>query len=168
MIIFCILIQTQTRRDNGSEQGSFQEKKTNLKYNCEIRFLMYPVASLAGIFILALGSMMFGALFNGNEQAQGQVNMTNTTGENMTETPYINMTGTTGAAPPPQVLMQKLNNALDDGLGKVRQQDPDAHLSKVNCTIDTSWNVQCTITWLPGAKEGQVAGSLNSSKSNRY
>lgn len=118
------------------------------------------------IIILAMLSVVVG--FSVQQLTYAQANMT---GENMTFS-SSNMTATdtstTNAVPTPEVLMQKLNSALDDVLGKVREQDPDAKLSKVECTIDSSWNVQCTISWRP-AKGGQVsATNLNSSKSNVY
>jgi hypothetical protein len=117
------------------------------------------------VVLVAVVSVAIG--YSIKQLAYGQANMT---GENMTVS--NNMTATddtsTNAVPTPEVLMQKLNSALDDVLGKVRQQDPDAKLSKVECTIDSSWNVQCTISWRP-AKGGQVsATNLNSSKSNIY
>jgi uncharacterized protein YoxC len=118
------------------------------------------------IIISAMLSVVVG--FSVQQLTYAQANMT---GENLTVS-SSNMTATgtstTTAVPTPEVLMQKLNNALDDVLGKVRQQDPDAYLSKVECTIDSSWNVQCTVSWRP-AKGGQVsATNLNSSKSNVY
>ncbi len=75
---------------------------------------------------------------------------------------------TTATIPTSEVLMQKLNTALDDVLGKVRQQDPNAQISKAECTIDSSWNVQCTISWRPAKGGGVSATNLNSSKSNVY
>jgi hypothetical protein len=99
--------------------------------------------------------------------AYGQANMT--VSSNMTTaTDASNNTTSTAAALTPETLMLKLNSALDDVLGKVKQQDPNAKLSKVECTIDSSWNVQCTISWR-SANGGQVsATNLNSSKSNIY
>jgi hypothetical protein len=126
-------------------------------------FLMYIALTviIAAIISLAIGFSV--------EQAYGQANMTGAanmtvSSRNMT----VTNTSATIAVPTPEVLMQKLNNALDDVLDKVRQQDPDAYISKVECSIDSSWNVQCTISWRP-AKGAQVSASnLNSSKSNLY
>jgi hypothetical protein len=138
------------------------------KYNCHYAILMYLALAfiMAAILSIAIG-------YSIEQLAHGQANMT---GENMTEaatnmTTSGNMTAidtsTTTAVPTPEVLMQKLNNALDDVLGKVREQDTDAYISKVECTIDSSWNVQCTVSWRP-AKGGVSATNLNSSKSNIY
>lgn len=106
--------------------------------------------------------------FSVQQLTYAQANMT---GENMTlssSNVTATDTSTTTAVPTPEVLMQKLNSALDDVLGKVREQDPDARISKVECTIDSSWIIQCTISWSP-AKGGQVsATNLNSSRSNNY
>ena len=83
------------------------------------------------VVLVAVVSVAFG--YSIKQLAYGQANMT---GENMTVS-SSNMTATddtsTNAVPTPEVLMQKLNSALDDVLGKVRQQDPDAKLSKVEC-----------------------------------
>jgi hypothetical protein len=122
------------------------------------------------IIITAVISVVIG---HSVEQAYGQVNVT---GENMTDTNMTiassNLTATdmstTNGVPTADVLTQKLNAALADVLGKVRQEDPEADISKVECTIDPSWNVQCTADWR-AAKGGQVSATkLNSSKSNAY
>lgn len=116
------------------------------------------------IIISAMLSVVVG--FSVQQLTYAQANMT---GENMTvSSSNVTDASTTTAVPTPEVLMQKLNNALDDVLGKVREQDPDARISKVECTIDSSWIIQCTISWSP-AKGGQVsATNLNSSRSNNY
>jgi hypothetical protein len=119
------------------------------------------------IIISVMLSIVVG--FSVQQLTYAQANMT---GENLTVS-SSNMTATdtsttTTAVPTPEVLMQKLSSALDDVLGKVREQDPDARISKVECTIDSSWIIQCTISWSP-AKGGQVsATNLNSSRSNKY
>jgi hypothetical protein len=116
------------------------------------------------VVLVAIISVAMG--YSIKQLAYGQANMT--VSSNMTAATDASTTTSTAAAPTPEALMLKLNSALDDVLSKVRQQDPDAKLSKVECTIDSSWNVQCTISWR-SANGGQVsATNLNSSKSNVY